>query len=654
MRKTQIAALILAWACLAGAQGPPVLFSTPLSPRIANYAIGVRLDAKSHRLAGRERIVWRNTTNDTVSEAWFHLYLNAFSNNQTQFMRESGGQLRQIQFDQESWGYCQVGSISQEVPGTPGSAALVQQFPGEDRTVMKVALASPVPPGGTAVFDVVFDCQLPRVFARSGYEHDFHMVGQWFPKLGVYEEGRGWNCHPYHFNSEFFADFGVYDVDITAPRGFVLGASGIEWAKAEKAGEVTHRFHAEDIHDFSWAACPRFIEVKDRWDKAGRHVELRFLMLPGNLPQEWRYARALKASLDWTAEHLAPYPYPTFTVVDPAAPGAAGMEYPALVTGGIHPAIPRALPLPELIVAHEFAHNYFYGISASNEFEEAWLDEGITSYCEMRILEAMFGKDRSNLAGLLGWNASSEAMQRASYLALPDLDPMVRKSWEYIGNGSYSTISYAKSALVLRTLENLLGRAVFDKALKGFFRRVRFTHTTTGDFERIFPEEAGRNLQPLLHTLLFGTDTVDYEVLSVRTQPVSRDRGYFERAGKMVLEGGSEGKGKKKKPETPAFRSVVNLHRKGDLALPVEVKVTFENGGIRMETWDGADRWKKFRYTGSPVIKVEVDPEGKVPLDLVRLNNGWQADPNPLPARSLVARARVVVQGILVALLNVM
>jgi hypothetical protein len=631
----------------------------PLSPRNASYAISVRLDAKTHRLAGRERVTWQNLTVDTVSDARFHLYLNAFSNNRSVFMRESGGQLRSIGFDEESWGYCKITSIIQMDPSAPGGkAALAQTFPGEDRTVMRVTLPQPVPPGGETVFEIVFESQLPGVFARSGFDGDFHMVGQWFPKLGVYQEGRGWNCHAYHANSEFFADFGVYDVEITTPKRFVVGATGVEWAKVEKGGEVTRRYHAEDIHDFAWTACPDFVEVKDRWERAGHRVDLRFLMLPGNLPQQPRYARALKAALDWTADHLSPFPYPVFTVVDPASAGAAGMEYPTLVTAGTIPGMPRSTLWPELVVAHEFSHNYFCGMSASNEFEEAWLDEGFTSYCEMRIMESMFGKERSSLDGLFGWSVSNEATQRMTYTGLPDLDPMVKKSWEYKGNGSYSAISYSKSALVLRTLENQLGRPAFDRALKEYFRRTKFTHPTTDDFERIFPEAVGRDLQPMLHGLLYGTSTVDFEVASARTWRVPKDRGYFEKGEKMVLVGAAgEDKNKKggtAKPPPADFISEVTIHRKGDLILPVEVKLTFENGSTRLEKWNGMERWKKFRYTGSRVVKVEVDPEGKVPLDLCRLNNGWQAKQDALPARSLVNRMRILVQGVLVVLLNVL
>lgn len=672
-----IAAAVLVLATVAtSAKGPPQIFSTPLSPRIVRCAIHVKLDPKTHKLAGRERVIWRNTTADTVSEAKFHLYLNAFANDRTVFMRESHGWHRDFGAKDASYGYCRVTSIALVDPdgGTP--LPLNPEYPGEDRTVMRVALPRPVPPGGEASFDVVFDDLLPSVFARSGWEGDYYMVGQWFPKLGVYQEGRGWNCHPYHLNSEFFADFAVYDVDITTPARFVVGATGVEWGRSAKGGEVTRRYHAEDIHDFAWTAYPGFVEVKDRWKRAGAKVDIRLLMLPGDLAHAPRYARALKAALDWTADHLVPFPYPNFTVVDPGLNGSAGMEYPTLVTAGTHPAIPPSLVMPELVIVHEFAHNYFQGMSANNEFEEAWLDEGFASYLEMRILEAMYGKDRSYLAGFLGWNASSEGMQRATYLQMPDTDPVVKASWAYSGNGSYGVISYAKSALVLRTLEGLVGRSTFDRILKAFFDRVQFTHTTTADFEAAFHAGAGPEWDSLLRSLLVSTATVDYEVVSVRNSKAKARAGYFEEGGKWTLlepdkpaeDGGvrppkksganpgvaEHGPKASKTPKERTTLSEVKVGRIGDLVIPVQVKVTFEGGVTRTEVWDGRGRWKRYTYTGPEVVRVEVDPGGKIPLDLDRLNNGWVAKPDPLPARSLVTRMRILVQGAMVALLNIL
>lgn len=636
------------------AKTPPVLFPEPLSPRNASYAISVRLDAEKHQLRGRERVTWRNTSADTVPDARFHLYLNAFANSRSVFMRESAGQHRQFGFDGGGWGYCKVLSIALVDPTAPGGRVpLARTYPGEDMTVMRVALPRPVPPGGEATFEVEFEDQLPEAFARSGFVGDFHMVGQWFPKLGVYEGGRGWNCHPYHLNSEFFADFGVYDVEITVPRGFVVGATGVEWDRAEKGGLTTFRYRAEDVHDFAWAACPRFVEVGDSWVRNGRSVAIRYLMLPGNLGHAPRYAAALKAAMDWTADHLEPFPYPAFTVVDPGMTGAAGMEYPTLITAGTHPIVPGGARIPEMVVVHEFAHNYFYGICASNEFEEAWLDEGFTSYCEVRILEAMYGKRGSMLDGLAGWHLSSEAQERMGYIGDPSSDPVALPSWKYRGWSSYSAMSYAKPALMLRTIENMLGTEPFDRRLRSYYRSARFRHPTEEDFLRAFEGAPGRDMAPLLNALLHTTATVDFQAMAVRTNPLVADRGWFERGGRWSL-----GEGRKPKGEGgPATRvgkslSVVTVRRNGELVLPVEIRVTFEGGASRTELWDGDGRWTRFTYRGPAVVKVEVDPEGKIPLDLERINNGWQKEPDPSATRALSARARIFFQAVAAAFLT--
>lgn len=656
MRGVLTTLVLFVVAHASGAKGPPEIFPTPLTPRIANYRIQVRLDAEKHTLRGRERVTWRNLTADTVSEAWFHLYLNAFANNRTVFMRESSGQHRQFASGEGSWGYCKILSITLAAPVAPGGPLpLKPTYPGEDRTVMRVELPHPVPPGGEASFEVEFEAQLPTAIARSGFVGDFHMAGQWFPKLGVYEEDRGWNCHPYHAHSEFFADFGAYDVAITVPTGFVVGATGVEWDRAQKGRETTFHYRAEDVHDFAWAACPRFVEVRDRWERGGRTVAIRYLMLPGNLGHTARYAKALKAAMDWTADHMEPFPYPAFTLVDPGLTGAAGMEYPTLVTGGTHPAIPSGLHIPEMVVVHEFAHNYFQGICASNEFEEAWLDEGFTTYCEARILEAMYGKRRSMLDGVAGWSLSSEAQERMGYLGDPSSDPVVLPSWKYRGWGSYSAMSYAKPALMLRTLENMLGRDLFDHCLRTYYEGARFRHPTTEDFERLFTGASGRDLGPLLHALLRTTATVDFQAMAVKTTPCGTDRGWFEKGGTWTVRGGGGRKGQKgTAPEGAGTLSVVTVRRNGELVFPVEIRVTFEGGAARTELWDGRGCWTRFSYRGPAVVKVEVDPGGKIPLDLKRLNNGWQRDGDPQRTRGLCARARTLFQGMAMALLTLL
>ena len=638
-------AAVLASAPARAADGPPVLFPEPLSPRVVAYRMEVSWDPAAKVIRGTETLTWKNTTDCPTAEAWFHLYPNAFANSSTVFMRESRGGHRGFQADAESWGYCRLLSLAAAVGEGP-EASPRPDFPGEDRTVLRLALPAEVPPGGTATFRIAFETRLPRVFARSGYAGDFVMAGQWFPKIAVFEGERGWNCHAYHLNSEFYADFGVYDVTLTVPRDHVVGATGVLWKEEGRGGEKNLHFHAEDVHDFAWTASPRFQVLEEEW----KGVKVRVLVQAGNARQGRRYLEAVRGALEAFARLLGKYPYPVITVVDPprGGLGAGGMEYPMLITAMSNPLVPRDVLYPEMVVIHEFGHQYWYGMSANNEFEEAWLDEGINSYYEQRIVEDLYGPGRSLLRNLFGWHLGDGDSQRLGYLSLPSADPVVRYSFRYASNHSYSVISYDKSSLVLRTLENRLGREKMDAVMRAYFARVRFTHPTTEDFLRIVSEEAGEDLRPFLSPLLFGTGTVDFSVLSVRNRKASPPKGYDLSRDPPVFfpkPGGGKKEGGKK--ERGLWSSEVLVLREGQLILPVTVRVHFADGTQRDLSWDGGGRRKTFFFPGGPkVVKVEVDPEGKVPLDRNRFNNGWMDPRDRRPASAVTGRMRLVFQGL--------
>jgi hypothetical protein len=157
---------------------------------VADYDIRVRLDAEAKTLAGSERLTWRNPASEPVGELWFHLYLNAFQNSESTFFKESGGQLRGDKMPDEGWGFVEVKSVRRAdgvdlAPG--GSFEHPDDDNAADRSVWRLPLPQPVPPGGELVLDIEFEAKLPRIFARTGYFRDYFLVGQWFPKLGVYE-----------------------------------------------------------------------------------------------------------------------------------------------------------------------------------------------------------------------------------------------------------------------------------------------------------------------------------------------------------------------------------------------------------------------------------------------------------------------------------
>ena len=235
-------------ACLAAAA--TAAQSLPeRSDRVVDYQISVALDPSKHELTGRQTLTWRNpSTTDAVSELQFHLYLNAFKNTKSTFVKESGGQLRGDEMAKDGWGWIDITSLRTATGADlKPTLAFIQPDDGnkDDQTVARVTLPEPVPPGGSVTLEMAFTSRLPQVFARTGHKDDFYLAGQWFPKLGVYEpagmrgrETGGWNCHQFHANSEFYADFGTYAVDITVPSHYIVGATG-ERKRERKNGNGT-------------------------------------------------------------------------------------------------------------------------------------------------------------------------------------------------------------------------------------------------------------------------------------------------------------------------------------------------------------------------------------------------------------------------------
>src|SRR3954471_9278169 len=280
---------------------------TALSDRLPDYRLEAVLDPVKHTVAGKERLTWRNRSAVTVRSLYFHLYLNAFEGKGSTFyveMERYRTSRTGLIPKKGEWGFIELGAVTQA--GKPLSWRFVHPDggPATDRTVARIDLADPVPPGGSTVIDIAFHDKLPRVIARTGYFGSYHLVAQWFPKIGVLEipGERGataprWNCHELHFNSEFYADFGSYDVSITVPKDFVIGAVGEEQGPPVETPEgIRHRFVQGDVHDFAFAASDQFQTLTGTYDRPGSPpVAVKVLY-----PKE--FARAARITLDATVE----------------------------------------------------------------------------------------------------------------------------------------------------------------------------------------------------------------------------------------------------------------------------------------------------------------------------------------------------------------
>ncbi len=672
--------LALAWAAGGGvsaqrADPSPADLLPPLSDmglpplptqsaRNANYTIEARLDPERHTIQGTLLLEWRNTTGQPQTTFPFHLYWNAFRNNLSTSARGEGRRAARAGGPraQRGFGYTQVRSASLLLDG--GEADLlptlqyVQPDDGntDDRTVVQLTTPNAIPPDGVARFRIGWNALMPYGdVGRSGWVHDYHFVAQWFPKIGVWWKG-AWNAHEFHPWTEFFSDYGVYDVKLTVPEGFVVGATGTEAEPAKENGDGTRTLHFRqaDVHDFTWVTSRRLVERRGRFADVGYPpVDIRLLVEPEHEFLSERYLEATKTCLRSYGAWDAPYPYPQVTVVDPAWNSASGgMEYPTLFTGGASVFAPPALQSPEGVTIHECGHQFWYALVGNNEFEEAWLDEGFNTYHETRASALFLGPEGwgRRYFGLL----SSGRGSRSGYPVVApgvwigrgegelgglrhagETDVMARRGWEYRTQESYGLNSYGKPALSLQTLEGLVGEETMTRILRTYARRYRFAHPTSEDFIAVVNEVTGQDWRGYFDQTWFSSDLCDYGI-TARNAKARALEGYAEGPGGQPIPAPPRhDRGKDGDRDQGPFDSEVTILRLGGVKLPVEVLVEFSDGRIVQETWDGQYRWKRLEYHGGArVVSAIVDPYRKIALDVNPSNNTWLDETGPQARRA--------------------
>jgi len=682
-------AVIVSVSCLgAAAAGQTYTYKSHIEHPIVRYKMSARLDPATKIVKGHYQLTWWNHTDDTIPDLFFHLYLNAFKNVDSTFMRESQVRRRSGNSgwldrpEKEKWGWVDVDKI--QVGGADLTSGQTFVHPDDDnasdQTVMRIVLPQPIPPHGTIELAVDFTSKIPRALARSGFEGDYFLLAQWFPKIGVYEgageRGRktgGWNCHQYHANTEFFADYGVYDVDLTAPSNYVVGATGVrrnEHANAD--GSTTYNYFQEDVHDFAWTAYPHFVKVTRpfvwreqvtpdeilTWSKilalppeqiALRDVNVTFLLQSSHTNVADRYFRALFNGLKYFGLWYGQYPYDTMTVVDvPRNSATCCMEYPTFITVGTN-FWPSAHALsPEGVTVHEFGHQFWYGLVGNNEFEEALLDEGFNTYSTGKVLETAYGEgcDYERLlnvpiatmpwldihlpfAGSVPVGAyfscmpeSERTAGRGFYLEHAKDDNLVRNGWEYVSGASYGLNSYTRVGLSLRMLESYLGAETMARVMRTYQQRWRYRHPCTADFIAAVNEVSGRNMDWFFQQFFYSSNLADYAVAEIESTPIEGKIGLYGGAGNKTLYDKKAAEESFEKNKEKRYRSTVLVQRLGEAIAPVDVEVRFENGERVSEHWDGQYRWIRYIYEKpSKVISAEVDPERKLVLDANYTNN---------------------------------
>jgi aminopeptidase N len=319
------------------------------------------------------------------------------------------------------------------------------------------------------------------------------------------------------------------------------------------------------------------------------------------------------------------------------------MEYPTFIAGGASLWSPRgawqAYESLEATVIHEYAHQYFYGLLASNEFEEAWLDEGFARYTEVRLTSESEG-DAHPVVSIFGFPVLLRSValhapldtQTKTFAAVAR-DPLTA-SWRFESPQTYGLV-YGKMSLALSTMERMVGRAAMDRLLKTYATEFRFRHPTTPDFLAVARRVTGRDWAGFFDRAVFAAGTVDFAVARAESRPAEPAAGWIETAGRAT-----EIAPPASRPEKGPWETDVLVERRGDVAIPVEIRLDFAGKKSYSTTWNGEARWLRLHVDAGPkLLRALVDPDEKLLLDADRNNNGWIVRGNAAAANLWTARA---------------
>ena len=500
-----------------------------------NYNITILLNTDKHSFTGKTVLEYTNNSNEVLYELYFHLYNNAFQPNSEMDVfsrtvqdpdRRVGDRISKLNAAEE--GHMHVTNIF--VNGIACEAE-------EQGTILHVKVEKGITE--KAIIEFEFSGQVPLQIRRSGRnnaEGIEYSMSQWYPKLCEFDTD-GWHPNPY-VGREFYGVWGDFQVSITLPANYIVAAGGILLNESECAVEKemkkfrtnTWKYKAENVHDFVWAADPDY-EVVTSQVKDGPILKFYF---QGNQPyaETWKQStQLLTQAFEMLSSNYGKYPYPVYNFIQG---GDGGMEYPmaTLITGN------RKLPSLVGVGVHEGAHSWFQGLLGTNESLYAWMDEGFTSYASTEVMNRLFPTtaEPHHEDGVSGYvNLAQSGME----------EPLTTHADHFKTNYAYSLAAYSKGETYLHQMRTIVGEDVFKKVMHSYFDAWSFKHPTSEDFIRIAEKESGLVLDWYDEYFVKTTKTIDYAVDTVI--------------------------------QTKQKLSIA-LERIGEMPMPCEVTVEFENG----------------------------------------------------------------------------
>jgi hypothetical protein len=572
-----------------------------------DYRIDATLDTARNELRGRETIRYANNSPDSLRYLWLHVEQNICApESVTNLLDQPPLVFLSSSFDFSCKGFAGGGTLESLTIG--GREARRTRF----GTTLRVDLDAAVPPGGTVELQVAWRFRVPPYgAARMGRDGPLYEVAQWYPRLAVYDDVRGWNHEPYIGAGEFYLEYGRFDVALTVPAGYLVAATGalqnpadvltaaqrerLARARASDStvaivtapeagtaaarpgadGMLTWRFSADSVRDFAFGAGPGL-----RWDASGYDdilIQTFYRPSAGAYEEVTRMARA---AIRHFSERWYRYPYPHATSFEGPI---EGMEYPMLTF------VPNSPNREELhwVVAHELGHQWFPMVVGSNERLYPWMDEGFNTFIDLE-----------NAADYFEGTAYGDTIAVHPLRLYPGHavagreQPLIERP---VAVRDLFWIGYQKPAMVLRMLrEEVLGPERFDHAFREYIRAWEFRHPTPADFFRIMRDASGMELDWFWRGWVLSAGRLDQAVDSV-----SRGRD--------------------------ATR--IHLASRAGNVMPLEMDLMFADGAtervrLPVEMWNLGPRFS-YRVRGSRVLRsVVIDPRRALP-DERRANNRW-------------------------------
>ncbi|MFZ4543673.1 MAG: M1 family metallopeptidase [Saprospiraceae bacterium] len=485
-----------------------------------NYKINVNLDDNKHQLSGNIEIEYINNAPNALTEIWMHLWGNAYKNQQTGFAKQ------QLVANKNKFFYAKEEDkgFYSRIDFLTNNAKTKWEWDKNNPDIAIIHLDKPLQSGEKLLISTPFDLKIPASFSRLGHVDQSYQITQWYPKPAVYDN-RGWHAMPYLNQGEFYSEFGSYDVSITLPENYVVGASGvlqnpsevlflqsrIEKTKAildtaksvskkqqlippSAAQTKTIRYIADNVHDFAWFADKRFYVTHDvAILGSGKKVDCYAMFTDFERNLWTKGAFYVKRSVEYYSKHVGEYPYPHATAVQSALSAGGGMEYP-MITVIDKAGSAKSL---DIVITHEVGHNWFYGILASNEREHPWMDEGMNSFYEEAYTKAYYPKldekkaDKKKKKSFNLGITVDEGLEDLAYqwMARREMDqPSELHAAEYLGI-NYGLIVYKKTAKSLSLLEQYVGQDKFNKVMQSYFSLWKFKHPYPEDFKKIWKNE---------------------------------------------------------------------------------------------------------------------------------------------------------------------